>query len=349
MKKILAFGFLILSAVLYFFLIAKHNPVTAPTHADKNSGEIVPTSQIKKTLLFVPYWSQESIDSGYNAYAYFGITANKDGIDKTEPGYAGLSAFTLKTENTKTLLVVRLLSGSETENILQDPRLQQKIIADSIATAKTYQFNGLILDLEYNGLAFPSVTKSLTDFSVNFAKEVHGSHLEYDDLVYGDTLYLDRPFNMRSIASFADNIFVMAYDFHKANGTPGPNFPYDTLPDADYNFQNMIEDFSKIVPKEKLTILFGMFGYDWTVDEKGRSIKEAESLTTMQMNKKFTTPCRLKDCKIISGHETEVTYIADDNEKHVVWFENNASVGYKKEFLQKNGIGSIGFWANGYF
>lgn len=318
-------------------------------------SSITPTStpQSFSQALFVPYWTLAASPSGdYQRFIYFGITPSTTGVQLQESGYTSLHLFTQRfhTPKSKRLLAVRMVDADVSEKILQDPALQQKIIQETITIAKENHFDGVVLDLEYNAIAFESVVTSITQFSSNFATTVTSNNLLFYQTFFGDTFFLGRPYDVKKLASMDDGIFVMAYDFHKANGNPGPNFPFSDTSD-DYTFQTMVSDFEKAVDKKKITIVFGMFGYDWTVDEKDRSTKPAVSMSTDDILQKFVVHCAYKDCTVQQNNalETQVKYIDGNGNRHSVWLEDRTSVEIKKEFLQKKGINSIAFWANGYF
>lgn len=327
--------------------------------SSKISLPVTPTASpriqtpITQESLFVPYWTlgTAQIPSSHNTYIYFGVVPGDNGIDTKEPGFVHLSSFTGSiVSSAKTLLTVRMIDQSTTEKILSDKDLQQKVITDAITLAKQKQFSGIVLDLEYNAIAFESVVNSITNFSTIFADTVKAHDLSFYQTLYGDTFYRGRPYNVKKIADRSDGIFVMAYDFHKANGDPGPNFPLIDRGDG-YDFKQMTNDFLKYVPADKITVVFGLFGYDWTVDEKGQSQKQAESLSTNQILQKFVRQCSFKDCAVNKNDsfETNVIYKDENGLKHTVWFEDLTSVDRKKDFLQTKGVSSIGFWANGYF
>jgi cortical fragment-lytic enzyme len=114
----------------------------------------------------------------------------------------------------------------------------------------------------------------------------------------------------------------------------------------------MIGDFLKKVPREKITVIFGMFGYDWKVGEKGQSISPATSLTLNEIQKQFLSSCHFTNCQMVHDNqssEPQITYTDDQNTKHVIWFEDIHSVEKKKIFLKTKGIFSTGMWAYSYF
>jgi len=102
-----------------------------------------------------------------------------------------------------------------------------------------------------------------------------------------------------------------------------------------------------------------MYGYDWSVDEKKRPIKPARALTLSELRKNFIEKCEWKDCIVKrddTSAEMEVNYVESVKSGdeyvmnlHIVWFEDEESVRRKTEYLNSKGIGSIAYWAYGYF
>lgn len=355
MRKILVFFFLLFVVLLTILLIVTQKKEKLP-EVVKQFAKPIPAVQsvvVSQTTLFVPYWT---IDGNlekvsYPTLIYFGISVSREGINKKEDGYKDIAIFTQHVPSvSKKLLTLRMIDKSINADILQDRTLQDKIIDETLQIVEENGFSGVILDLEQSAFAFDSVTQNITDFSLRFAEKAHAQHILYYQTLFGDTFYLARPYNVREIGNAADGVFVMSYDFHKANGTPGPNFPLEKEADADYSMKDMVNDFSKVIDRSKLTIIFGMFGYDWIEDEQKRAIGTAESLTTNQMQTKFGN-CTLKNCKTVrnASLETNVMYVDSVGNKHDVWYEDMASVKKKKDVLGKLGIGQVGFWAYGYF
>lgn len=359
MKRFLAFFVVLVGITLFLsYLFPFGNtlqPVkkgTTPTITPSTTP--IPAASLQQTL-FVPYWTlnSTSLPTTYTTLAYFGITASTQGIDTKENGYLDLPKFvSLSGRNQKILLVVRLVDSEVNTTILQDKALQQKIVTQTITTAKQYGFTGVVLDLEYHALSFGPVVHSLTDFSTLFATNTHQAHLLYYQALYGDTFYRARPFDVAAIGKVSDGIYVMAYDFHKASGNPGPNFPLHMLSDEDYSFGQMVKDFTSKVPAKKIAVVFGLFGYDWPVDDKGRSTDQGSSLTHSQIKNKIGPPCTLSACVIkhdMTSAETEVLYKDSSGARHVIWFEDMQSMARKEMVLREYGISSAGLWAYSYF
>ena len=301
--------------------------------------------------IFVPYWTIDSdLSSSPYDIIYFGISATKNGIDYEDQGYKNLDSFSKVRGEKKSFLAVRMLDSDVNLAVLKDKNLQENIANEAIQIARSNNFSGIILDLEIQGLPFESFIKSITSFNALFSKRSHEQNISFAALLYGDVFYRIRPYDVGQISKETDRVFVMAYDFSKAKGDPGPNFPLEGKDTYGYDFKTMTSDFLKEVPKNKLTIIFGMFGYDWTVDEKSQTKGTASSKSTFGFEK-FVTQCTDSDSCTITNSDmygTKITY-QKDGEKHVIFFENNRSVEKKKEFLYSKGLKSFSYWAYSFF
>ncbi len=366
MRKIwfIIFVSLVIGAFLYSYLPLIH------LNQDKKSNKINPgsnpiTPQAKGVLaqksIFVPYWSdfssQLALDD-YNRVIYFGVEANQEGINKNEPGYKNLNSF-VEATNKEKYLTVRMLNTNANIAILKDQSSWEKITQESLDVAKNYQFDGVVLDLEISAIPIIDLSPTVTSFVQYFYQQASGQGVKFALATYGDNFYRHRPFDLAALAKNSDEIMIMAYDFSKNYGEPGPNFPLNKSNQYPYDFQTMIADFTKFVPANKLTVIFGMYGYDWQVDEKKRPIKAAQALTLSEIKKKFIDSCQWQDCVVKRSSiasETEVNYVTSemvDNFAnmfyHMVWFEDEKSVEAKTQFLLNKSIESIAYWAYGYF
>lgn len=348
---------------------------TPPIKTDNKSNEkkVVSVSDIRpvdqKTGLFVSYWSLVAGDQlqNYDNLIYFGITANLNGVQKGETGYINIPKFmTLGTPAQKKYLTLRLIDSNTNFDILKDVKIQKKIISETIAIAKENKFDGVVLDLELFSIFNDDIKDQISSFDKVFYTAVKEANLSYFFTVYGDVFYRKRPYDLKFIGENSDGIYVMAYDLHKSQGEPGPNFPLSGRDKYGYDLKLMIEDFKAVVPPDKLTVIFGLFGYDWTVDEKKRPVKPGRALNLKDMTSSFVDKCEWKNCFAnrdpLSG-EMEVNYVTDyfdpdpttNPDKlygiiyHDVWFEDMKSTETKKGFLKEQGITNFGYWVYGYF
>lgn len=339
-----------------------------------NSPTAKPTTTktvINKQSIFVPYWQLNDKLGNYDRYFYFGITADDQGIDQQEIGYQKLERFLELTEGKKRFVVLRLVDNQFNQILLKDKVLQEKIIDQTLTLVKEKKLDGLVLDLELFTVFDINIKDKINNFVKNFYTLFFDNYKIFSLLIYGDVFYRHRPYDLAFINQFSDEILIMAYDFSKTTGEPGPNFPFNSGLYYNYSFKKMIEDYLRLVPPEKITVVFGMYGYEWIVDEKKRPIAQAKALTINQIKDRFCLnkdifddqfQCCQKSCLIKRDKESaevEINYVLSANQPddqgiyrldyYIVWTEDQRSVETKTNFLEEKGINSIAYWAWGYF
>lgn len=327
------------------------SPTTLPSLTKKEIG-------IRKQTIFLTDWmitNENKIDlSGYCPIVFFGNPTkfNKKNI---LPGDCQEFFYTLKITDSDFILK---------ENFFEE--------------IKDFGFNGVVIDLEIAGIATDNLVNKINQLIEKLSNQAKENSLKFLIAVYGDTFYRHRPYDINFFVKHSDEIMIMAYDFSKSYGQPGPNFPFSGRDKFGYDFQMMIDDFLKVVPAEKLTVIFGMFGYDWLVDEKKRPITAAKALTLKQIKEKFfkkqdeiggddnqrfiQVNCSLANCLAQRDQEAkemeiDYTFSRDQPDEtgiylidyHNVWFEDEESVAIKIKFLEEKGIESIAYWSYGYF
>lgn len=306
------------------------------------------TTLISKSI-FVPYWSldEEKVDvKEYERMIYFGIAATTNGLEKNDLRFKNIEEFNNLVPQNKIKYLTLVMTNSDVNfSVLESLDLQEKIIDETIVTAKQYHFSGIVLDFELFSLFDEKIPGQINDFVQKFYKKAKEENLTFVLTIYGDVFYRKRPYDVSFLAKNSDEIMIMAYDFHKSIGEPGPNFP---LPE----FKTMLDDFLKVAPREKISVVFGMYGYDWIVDEKKRPLKKANSLSLNQISDKYLKTCSFKNCvrfRDKTSSESEINFVDDFGQSHIIWFEDKKSVEEKTKFLQEKGIGRVIYWAYGYF
>ncbi len=330
--------FLGLSGFLFYKLLTIPKKQTAISVLPKRLPTSIPLTA--KKSIFVPDWSLDGsvLTGNYDRWIYFGNSSQLPLFNNS-----------VNTgEKWMTLKMTEIGKKSDWEELGKT----------TMEDAGKYGMSGIVLDLEIAALPFQDRVSEINDFVEFFYTKAKEANIKMALALYGDLFYRRRPYDLSFLNSHCDEIMIMAYDFHKSNGEPGPNFPFGGKK-YDYNFQEMIDDYLKFIPPQKLTVIFGMYGYDWRVDEKKRPISTAQALTLNQIRSKFLNKCEWKDCVVQRNNdakETEVNYVisrvVDDYgyiDYHMVWFEDEESVRIKTEFLKEKTIGSTCFWAYGYF
>lgn len=324
-------------------------PINIPTTMPSITASPVIAGTKTRLSLFVPYWtlSGDKIETdGFDKIIYFGIAPGEQDEKQLEKFNDSL-----KTDAQK-LLALRMTDSEENARLLGDVSQLQKIIDRTTETAVENKMQGIVLDLELSAIPFDSTIKQINKFVSMFYAASKKNKLTFAIALYGDTFYRARPFDAKTLAQNADEIMIMAYDLNKAKGNPGPNFPLGGQQKFGYDMTRMTDDFLRVMKAEKITVIFGVFGYDWEVSEKGQGLQEARALTLVQVKQKFIDKCEFAKCVVTrdkEAGETQILYTDNENKDHIVWFEDMESIKQKKKDLQQRGINSFSYWAYSYF
>lgn len=333
-----------------------------PSQKKQQSNIVVtlPTSKVRTHSkgLFLPYWGSEIdlAEMKYDDYYYFGVQPTMRGALENEVGLRNIN-ITKNIPEKQKKLVLRMLNNTVTEALLEEKQAQKKLISQIITTLDSSSFSGIVLDIEVPFTLNAEKKDKITKFVQLICTAIKSDYKTCSVLVYGDTYYRSRPYDIKKLGGIADKILIMAYDFHKAGGEPGPNFPFDSgstvspslraSPNYGYDFKQMISDFSTDVPKEKIEVVFGMYGYDWTLNAQGTPLKIAVALSVNHIKSKVES----LNLKVTSNtaREKKIEYVDNIGKKHILWYEDEESSAVKTRYLQQQGIGQISFWAQSYF
>lgn len=341
--------------IIYFFYNFKNHTSSIVSHTPTILKKSTLEKQNKKeSVIFVPYWSITTRPlqiEKFDKAVYFGLSATTDGINTSDNGYIDIKQFVEQTKAKTTILTLSLVNQDVNDQLLGNKILQQEIINQCIDIAKKNNFSGVLLDFEFNALRFDSVLQHVNDFYQLFSEKIKKENLSFYVAMYGDLFFRARPYDIKKINTLSDGIMIMAYNFHKPNGNPGPNFPLQSSSIDEYDFKKMIDDYTQIVPSEKMIVVFGLYGYDWKVADNGDSLSQGIAITDLAIESKFFPTCLYAQCTIKNdslSSETNILYIDGNQEKHSLWFENMDSISQKMLYLKSKNIMSTALWAYGY-
>lgn len=226
--------------------------------------------------------------------------------------------------------------------IITDPRARwRNVTAIAALMAKYPQADGLTLDYEY---ALPDsqadldmyaaagswhdlssreevgrITAGYTEFVRELALAMHRQHRGLrvavmvrttDEIDYGSVSDI-KPFlyDYGQLARYADQVVVMAIDFHWSTGDPGPIVTMDDLTSV----LNEVKTYG--IPAARLAVESAVYGYDWTVDRAGHRLAGTVAATIT------ATDVAGRDWAKAGGKDGETYYQYTANGKrHAVWF-----------------------------
>ncbi len=355
MKFLLILAVIVGSVVLWNYAKPEEVTKTIKNISDTVSAPKIIPQTIEKQYVFIPYWTFTKnivTDSEYSLI-YFGIGVNENGIETSDDGYEKLKQFVKFTPNAgERILAVRMTDKTVNASVLKNLTVQEKIASEAVDLALENDFDGVLLDYETSAFGFDSTTNNISSFFNLFSNKVKSNNLLFYATLYGDTYYRARPYDVKKIGNITDKVIIMAYDFSKSRGNPGPNFPLKDDGTYGYSFEKMIQDLQKDVDNKKLVIALGYFGYDWRVAKDGTSVASGVPLSTNEIVKEFVEDCEYDSCSMnrdSNSSEPSIKYVDDGGESHVIWFEDTQSVQKKKEFLKSKGILETADWAYSYY
>jgi Glycosyl hydrolases family 18 len=250
--------------------------------------------------------------------------------------------------------------------ILADPQVRQRNIAALTALIADYpQADGLTLDYEYalpgnradlaqyaaaahwHGLTtreeVSRITAEYTAYVRELANAMHGEHRQLRVAVGVRTTnkisysYI-KPFlyDYGQLAKYADQIVLMAIDFHSAGSNPGP-----IVTTADVaNVLTEVRTYD--IPVACIAVESAVYAYNWTVNSAGHRLAgtKAASLTATEVTSRDWPKAGSQD------GETYYRYTAG-GKRHEAWFAGSG-LQYQARQLRKLCPGcAINVWATG--
>jgi len=219
--------------------------------------------------------------------------------------------------------------------MLHSPRLMASQVTAIVSLAVTHRYAGI--DLDYENLRAGD-RQAFTTFVTRLAQALHARGKVLSVAVFAKTTNAGTdPRNLAqdyaAIGRAADQVRLMAYDYHWETSPPGPVAPIGWV-------RAVLRYARTQVPASKIILGVPLYGYDW-VGDHGTGISWLQALrlsrhyhATAHYDQASQTPWfRYRDA---GGHE------------HTVWFENAASSRAKFDAAQGAQIAGVYLWMYGY-
>jgi len=163
----------------------------------------------------------------------------------------------------------------------------------------------------------------------------------------------DADFNLKFLSANSDGIILMDYDEHQSGTAPGPVAGQDW-------FANNLRAAMQIVPREKLIVSIGNYGYDWTSDLPPQPVKGSHSkkkppapeLSTAYLStQEVWQQAADSDAKIDLDDASLNPHFAYDDEdaqvRHQVWFLDAVTVLNQMRVARALGLQTFALWRLG--
>ena len=218
--------------------------------------------------------------------------------------------------------------------MLHTPALMSSQIASIVSLADQQDYAGI--DIDYEGL-HAGDRQAFSTFITRLAAALHAHGKILSVAVFAKTS--DAGYGGQNVAQdyaaigrAADQVRLMAYDYHWSNSPPGPIAPVNWV-------RSVLAYARTQIPSSKLVLGVPLYGYNWVGDH-------ATGLTEQQAG------------QLAAQHQVTVhydsasqspwfSYTDSSGHTHEVWFEDPRSSAAKFALAKQAGLGGIFLWMFG--
>ncbi len=327
--------------------VATSAPAPAPP-----SLAATPPLQSHEIFGYAPYWTlpQSSAFDVKNitTLAYFSVDANADGtLNQSGSGWNGYQSQDLvnlvsrsHAAGARVVLTVTCFSQSSLNAITSDPNAAARLSSALIGAVSAKNLDGVNFDFEGEGTAD---RQGLTSLITAVAKSLHAAnpHWQVTMATYASAAADSAGFyDVAGLAPALDGFFVMAYDMNDRH-VPSATAP---LVGGGYNDTEALQQFTAVVPPQKVILGVPYYGYDWPTSDNTRTAQATGGESP------------LSDAQISSsGHptywdastQTAWTAYQVGTQWHQTFFDDPTSLALKAQLAGIFHIAGLGIWALG--
>ncbi|MBP9670350.1 hypothetical protein KBD75_03055 [Candidatus Woesebacteria bacterium] len=370
MKKLLTvLGLVLVSSAIYVTFFAPTPTLISPL-SNSPSLENRSVGEREYVILgFAPYWNLKKLSpesfKTITHFAYFNLHLNGDGslytnVKKREedPGYTNYKRLvngSVDYQNKPLIITFMPESQSALADSISTPTNRQKTISTVLSAMQESKAMGVNIDYEPLG----DIPPSLRDNFTLFIKELHASLQPKTSAikpiltisVYASSAVRPRIWDLTALTDFTDYFVVMTYDYTMpGNSSAGPNSPLRGSGDQiEHDIIKNISEITKLVPSRKVLLGIPFYGYEWdTID--GTKYSPVESKGSVASLERIDSMLNDRTLELIWDRNTLTPYgiSTESGQTSQIYFENEASIRLKIEFVKSARLGGIAIWALGY-
>ncbi len=343
------------------------NKIEKPVFAvsDAVSGEP------KEVIGFLPSWivaQNPQVDvTKLTQLIYFGFGVNENGelVKYKEDGepvlewhYFNSDSFTslmekAKENQVKVLVAFKMFNNETIDNLISNSVYTDYFIKNVLKLLEEYDLDGINLDIEYfTDSDFPTgrFLNTFLDKVSKSLKEENPKYIVSID-VNATVIVTDRAYDMVKIGEVADQIIVMAYDYHMPSSSrAGPVAPLDG-PVNTHNINKSINSLAGRVAMDKVVLGVPFYGYEWqTVDKnyKSATIAGTGALATYKRVQELLE--NRDDIEKYWDEESQSPWLTYEQSGAIkqIYYEDEQSLKAKADFAKENDLAGIAIWTLGY-
>jgi spore germination protein YaaH len=327
-------------------------PATAAPIPAPPSLAVAPVLQSHEVFGYAPYWTLPQSSAfdvkSLTTLAYFSVDANANGtLNQSGSGWNGYESQDLANLVTRShasgarvVLTVTCFDQASLNAITSDPNAAGRLSSALIAALSAKNLDGVNFDFEGEGSADRNGLTALIT-QVSGALHAANPHWQVTMATYASAAADSAGFyNVAALAPALDGFFVMAYDMNDRS-TPSATAP---LVGGGYNDTEALQQFTGVVPPQKVILGVPFYGYDWPTTDGTRTAQPTGGERPLS-----------KGVITASGHptywdpstQTAWTSYQVGTQWHETFFDNATSLALKAQLANSFHIAGLGIWALG--
>jgi cellulose synthase/poly-beta-1,6-N-acetylglucosamine synthase-like glycosyltransferase/spore germination protein YaaH len=220
-------------------------------------------------------------------------------------------------------------AGPETSKLLQSATTSQCLVDKVASLLKNSPAAGINIDFE-------DLSPEDKDNFLDFVNDMDAALHPLGKTVTVDVTANDPAFDLEYLGQAADLVVMMAYDEHYPGAGAGP------IASRDW-FEGVVDEGVAAIPKNKLIIGLGIYGYDWKMNSKSPAsgLKFSE---VMSLAQDVGADLELKSDY---GYNLYFGYQDDKNQEHQVWFLNGLTAWNEFLYSRDSKVAGVALWRLG--
>jgi peptidoglycan-N-acetylglucosamine deacetylase len=247
----------------------------------------------------------------------------------------------LKAEDTdmEVFPVVQNFDGTDfvpgISDFLNNPQARARFRTEVGLFLASDHYHGLMIDFEsFPKKGQPGYVALLQELS----SDLHAKGMK----LYVSVQVRNEDFDYKAVSAAADGVVIMNYDEHFPNGTPGPVASQEW-------FTSNLESAIKEIPKEKLIVAIGNYGYDWVEKPKKGKLPPGVADKSVSVQEAWIGSRDSEEDVDFDGDalNPHFSYRDDDSFRHDVWFLDAVTALNEMRAAQTLGIQTFALWRLG--
>ncbi len=233
--------------------------------------------------------------------------------------------------------------GALLHTMLNDSAKRNKFISNLADTISKYNLQGINIDFEE---IKETTNEPLNSFQKKLYEVFHAKGL----LVTQDVIPLNEDYDFVELNKYNDHIILMAYDeYSDAQTGPGPVSSQKWI-------EAVLDDAAKKIESNKIILGLAGYGRDWSVDEKGKVLKDENGLPIEPADLTYSQAldkARLSNANVIFDndnfnlHYSYAEQTGDEIIQHIVWFTGAVTTYNIMRFADEYATAGTALWVLG--